>query len=188
MAENKPNQKTMDLNDNSSPAKKKRLLTVINTETGEIEARVNLRTNHYGKSWAAAFPKNFDYLATNLNGEQLRVLMFLMSKLDFGNYIRVTNKTIAKSIGMMGQNVTRAIRGLIDKNIIAVDEVFGVSRIYRLNPAYMYKGKGSAIYSVYDEYAKLRVAAESEKAAQSENDEQQKTDEKSKTDKKSSTN
>ena len=138
-----------------SPAPKQRILTVVNKETGEIEARVNLQNRLERGGWFAFFQKSAVYLAQNLEKEEFRVLMYMISKLDYGNFIRVTNKNIQKNLGMKHENVSRAIRKLIDKNVIAVQEWYGISRIYRMNPNFLHKGKD--IYQTHREYKELRT-------------------------------
>ena len=138
-----------------SPAPKQRILTVVNKETGEIEARVNLQNRLERGGWFAFFQKSAVYLAQNLNKEELRVLMYMISKLDYGNYIRVTNKNIHQNLGMKHSNVARAIRSLIEKNVIAVQEWYGISRIYRMNPNFLHKGRD--FYQTHKEYRELRT-------------------------------
>ena len=137
-----------------SPAQKQRILTVVNKETGEIEARINLQNRLERGGWFAFFQKSAVYLAQNLGKEELRVLMYMISKLDYGNYIRVTNKNIHKNLNMDHSNVARAIRKLIEKNVIAVQEWYGISRIYRMNPNFLHKGKD--VYQTHKEYRDLR--------------------------------
>ena len=137
-----------------SPAQKQRILTVVNKETGEIEARINLQNRLERGGWFAFFQKSAIYLAQNLGKEEFRVLMYMISKLDYGNYIRVTNKNIHKNLNMDHANVARAIRKLIEKNVIAVQEWYGISRIYRMNPNFLHKGKD--IYQTHREYRDLR--------------------------------
>ena len=137
-----------------SPAQKQRILTVVNKETGEVEARVNLQNRLERGGWFAFFQKSALYLAQNLGKEEFRVLMYMISKLDYGNYIRVTNKSIHKNLNVDHANVARAIRKLIDKNIIAVQEWYGISRIYRMNPNFLHKGRD--VYQTHREYRELR--------------------------------
>ena len=154
--------KKIDFN-HDHPAKKKKILTVVNEETGEIEARVNL-TNHMYSSgnWFAFFQKSAVYLAQNLGKDELRVLMFMLSKMDYGNYIRVTNKNICNNLQMQKSNVSRAIRNLLEKNVIAVAEWYGISRIYMMNPTFLHKGKN--FYQTQREYKELREQETTEEA------------------------
>ena len=148
----KRKQKKLDFD---TPAKKQRILTVINQETGEVEARINLQNRLEKGGWFSFFQKSGVYLAQNLGKEELRILFYMMAKMDYGNYIRVTNKNICSNLKMTHGNVTRAIRNLIKKNVIAVQEWYGISRIYRMNPNFMHKGRD--IYHTYHEYKELRA-------------------------------
>jgi len=147
------NKKKLDF-DKENPAVKKKILTVVNEETGEIEARVDLTNRIYTKSWFAFFQKSALYLAQNLGKDELKVLMYMFSKMDYSNIIRVTNKNISGNLGMKPANVSRAIRNLLEKNVIAVQEWYGISRIYRMNPTFLHKGKD--FYQTQREYKELR--------------------------------
>ena len=149
--------KKSDEIDFNVPVKKQRILTVVNPETGEVEARVQLRDRLWSGGWFAFFQKSAAYLAENLNGEQFRVFMFMLTKIDYGNYVRVTNKVISRNLNMKHENVSRAIRGLIEKNIIVVEDTFGISRIYRVNPTFLHKGRD--YYKTHSEYAQIREEA-----------------------------
>lgn len=140
-----------------TPAKKQKILTIVNKETGEVEARINLQNRLEKGGWFPFFQKGAVYLAQNLRGEELRVLFYMMSKMDYGNYIRVTNKNICNNLQMNHGNVTRAIRKLIKSNVIAVQEWYGISRIYRMNPNFMHKGRD--VYQTHREYRDLREEA-----------------------------
>jgi hypothetical protein len=53
-----------------------------------------------------------------LNGESLNVLLFLISRMDYENYIRVSQKEVAEALGMKKQNVSRAVQILRKFSII----------------------------------------------------------------------
>ena len=148
---NKRRKKKLDFD---TPAQKQKILTVVNKETGEVEARINLQNRLEKGGWFPFFQKGAVYLSQNLKGEELRVLFYMMAKMDYGNYIRVTNKSICNNLSMNHGNVTRAIRNLIKKNVIAVQEWYGISRIYRMNPNFMHKGRD--VYHTHHEYKELR--------------------------------
>ncbi len=137
-----------------TPAQKQKVLTVINKETGEVEARINLQNRLERGGWFPFFQKGGVYLAQNLGKDELKILFYMMAKMDYGNYIRVTNKNICNNLKMNHGNVTHAIRKLIEKNVIAVQEWYGISRIYRMNPNFMHKGRD--VYQTHHEYKDLR--------------------------------
>jgi DNA-binding MarR family transcriptional regulator len=90
-----------------------------------------------------AFQDSFEQVAKDpdMTREMFRVLNYLYSKLDFENYILQTQKAVAEELGMNKQNVSRAMRLLIAKQIILESPKVGNVRCYRLNPNYGWKGK-----------------------------------------------
>ena len=69
-----------------------------------------------------------------------RVIMYLMSKLDFENLIQVQQTAIAEALGMQKQNVNRSIKRLLAMEVILEGPKIGRSRCYRLNPHFGWKG------------------------------------------------
>ena len=101
------------------PMPKTKEYTAITGEDNEVKAYlVKARKNGLGVNWVAIYQTALEWLAkTNLQNQEYRVLMYLMSKLDFENYIRVTQTSIADALKIKQSNVSRAIRGLIDHDI-----------------------------------------------------------------------
>lgn len=93
--------------------------------------------------WFMAFQDAFEEIAKDdeLKGESFRVLMYMFSKLDFENYIQLTQKDIAEALGMNKQHVSRAIRLLSSKKVVLEGPKVGRSKCYRLNANYGWKGK-----------------------------------------------
>ena len=88
------------------------------------------------------FQDSLEIIATDkdITGETLRVLMILMSSLEFDNYITIKQVAIAEKLKMQKTHVSRAIKLLVDKSIILkVKE--GTTTGYKLNPTYGWKGK-----------------------------------------------
>lgn len=77
----------------------------------------------------------------DLTGEQMRVLMFVMGKLDFENWLRLSQAEIAKELGMKRPHVSRAINKLVEKGIIHKGPKVGTSWTYRLDPNFGWKGR-----------------------------------------------
>jgi predicted transcriptional regulator len=67
--------------------------------------------------------------------------MFLMARLDFENWIQVTQQEISEKISIKKSNVSRAIALLENKGIILRGPKAGRSYAFRLNPYYGWKGK-----------------------------------------------
>lgn len=75
-----------------------------------------------------------------MTGEQWRVFAYLVSRLDFDNYLKVSQKDIAEELRMQKSHVSRAMKGLVDLNVIAVGPMAGRSKTYRLNPRIAHRG------------------------------------------------
>lgn len=124
------------------------IMSKIDMETGEVEqyAVVPIRRKVLTGGFFMAIQEGFLYLAQlNLTGEQLRVLLHIMGKLDFDNYICLTQKEVAEALNMKKQNVSRAFKILTEKGIIHEGPKVGRTKTYRLDPHFGYKGKAKNI-------------------------------------------
>jgi len=114
-------------------------------KTGEIKGYIPLKEKkekNLGKDWVALYQKAISAIADmNLPNEQYRVFLKLLSKVDFDNYLRVSQTEIANELSMKRPNVTKAIKALCDKNIIVKGLPAGKFKTYRLNPFIAHKGK-----------------------------------------------
>jgi len=93
--------------------------------------------------WFMAFQDSFEEIAKDpdMTGENYRVLMYLYSKLDFENFIQQSQKDIAEGLGMRKENISRAMKLLVEKQIVLEGPKIRRSKCYRLNPHYGWKGK-----------------------------------------------
>ena len=132
----------------------------INPETGEIErqyAIVPITKKKLRGGFFMAIQEGFLYLAQlNLTGEQHRVLLYIMGKLDFENYICLTQKSVGESLGMRKQHVSRAFKGLIKHGVIHEGPKVGRTKTYRLDPGFGYKGKSKNYEKVKKALQKAR--------------------------------
>ena len=117
------------------------------------------------KDFFFMFQKSLELIASceELNGTDLKVFMFLLSQLDFENYISVTQKRIVEHTKIKQQNVSSALTKLTKLNIIEkipLDDLKG----YRLNPSYAWKGKISEFQK--DEKERKKRAASEAKIVQ----------------------
>lgn len=114
------------------------LLGKNNEVTGYIS---KVRVNKLGRDYFVGFRSGFEGLASmDLTGEQYKVLMYLFSQLDFDNFLKITQKDIAEKLNLKVPNVSRAIKGLVERDIIAVGPMAGHSKTYRLNPRIAHRG------------------------------------------------
>ncbi len=90
-----------------------------------------------------AFQEAFEMLATDkdLNGQTMKVLMFLMSRLSFENFIGIEQKSIVDKLEMHKTDVSLAIKKLVEKGILEKGPKLGRSGTYKLNPFYGWKGR-----------------------------------------------
>ena len=121
-------------------------LQQIDSETGEIidgfvAYVVPKRKNGFGQGWLAMAQNGAEILAqSNLSGNDFKVLMKLLSVLDYENLIQVSQAEIARELNMHRQHVQRSIKRLMDLGIVLEGVKIGISRSYRLNPNFGWKG------------------------------------------------
>jgi len=123
----------------------KKHIEQVDVETGEILGRMVWvpYKPRLTERWFMAFQDTFIEIAKDpdMTGETMKVLMYLFGKLDFENFIQQSQQDIAKALGMKKQNISRAIRVLVSKQIIFEGPRVGRSKCFRLNPNYGWKGK-----------------------------------------------
>lgn len=92
--------------------------------------------------WFMTFQQAMTALAKDraIRGEPRAVLDFLMGRLTFENYIVVPQSEVAAELEMHKQNVSRAIKVLVDREILEEGPKLGRTRSYKLNPHYGWKG------------------------------------------------
>ncbi len=95
------------------------------------------------EGWFMAIQEAFIALAKDkaLSGRPMRVLTYMMGKLNWENYIAVTQAEIADELGLHKQDVNGAISLLVERGILQRGPKLGRSWSYRLNSAYGWKGK-----------------------------------------------
>lgn len=130
-------------NNNIVPLPKENEYIALTDEKQQVTGFITYkRKNHLGVNWVAFYQTALEWLATqNLPNQEYRVLIYLMSKLDFENYLRVTQLKVAEALNMKQSAVSRAIKGLLERDIIITGPQLGTAKTYRLNPRMAYKGK-----------------------------------------------
>jgi biotin operon repressor len=118
----------------------------VDMDTGEIldyslVAMQHKIPNGFAEGWVAMAQGAMEMLAaSDLRGDDLRVLLLLMARLDFENLIQLEQTLIAEKLGLHKQNVNRSIKRLVDIGCLLEGPKIGRSRTYRLNPSYGWKG------------------------------------------------
>lgn len=136
-------------------------LQQIDSETGEIidgfvAYVVPKRKNGFGQGWLAMAQNGAEILAqSNLSGNDFKVLMKLLSVLDYENLIQVSQAEIARELNMHRQHVQRSIKRLLDLGIVLEGVKIGISRSYRLNPNFGWKGSAKGHREALHDHLKL---------------------------------
>ena len=141
--ENLKNSAEENLKENivSLPKKEKKYY-VVTDDDGNIKGYFPIKNKNLGKDWIALYQQAISAIADmNLPNEQYRVFLKLLSKVDFENFLRVSQQNIADELNMKQPNVAKAIKALCEKNIIVEGPRAGLNKTYRLNPYIGYKGK-----------------------------------------------
>lgn len=131
-------------------------------DTGEVEDGALVwvpkkAKSQFGRDW---FQMAQDTLRTinqhrkDLGLEGIVVFNALMARLDFENYIQVSQSDIADELEMKPSNVSRAVKKLIDHGFIKVGPKVGRSFTYQLHPDLAWKGKSKAHFSAREKARK----------------------------------
>jgi len=140
-----------------------RRIASVDQKTGEILDGVivycAVKRNPYAKGWIMNSQEALELLASDkdLTKESLRILMFLMARLDFENWIQITQNEIAETLDINKGNVSKAVSLLEAKGILIRGPKVGRSYAFRLNPYFGWKGKVKNL----DDYRQKENDAES---------------------------
>ena len=108
---------------------------------GDIDAIDKYFERNLGKGWVALYQDAVSMIADwNLPNEQYRVFLKLLGKLDFDNYLRISQKNISEELDIKQPHVSRAIKALEQREIIIEGPRAGLNKTYRLNPYVAHKG------------------------------------------------
>lgn len=122
-----------------------RNIEMVDSETGEVLRGFPVffpRKFIFQERFFMLFQDQIGELATDreMTGESLRLLMFLFSKMDFENYVYISQMEIAEQLAIARSSVCRAMKLLVEKKVVIVSGK-GMNKRYRLNPIYGWKGK-----------------------------------------------
>ena len=126
---------------------RRKKIVSVDQNTGKILEGVivycGVKNNPYNTGWFMTSQDALETLASDedISKEAFRILMFLMARLDFENWIQVTQKEICEKTNIKKSNVSRGISLLEKKGIILRGPKIGRSNAFRLNPYFGWKGK-----------------------------------------------
>ena len=133
-----------------------RFLIIVDKDTGEIEANMKLPDRTFGKQrWFAMFQDAMTWISGqhDMTGEQLKVMLNLIGRMEYDNRIIFKTKDVADAVGIHPNHVSRALKVLREKDIIYKDP--NNDKIYKLNPHIGHKGTLNYGNNVV-EFAKLK--------------------------------
>lgn len=118
-------------------------------ETGEVEEGTLMwvprkEQSQFGTGWfkmAQSTMLRVNAERKTLGLEGIVVFNALMARLDFQNFIQVSQSDIAKELEMKPSNVSRAIKRLVDLGFIRTGPKVGKSYTYQLHPELAWKGR-----------------------------------------------
>jgi len=125
--------------------------SIVNIETEDVVIITPKKKIPKGVRWFMGFQELIEELSTDkeLDGVDLRILLFLIANMDFENWIQVSQKTISKKLKINIPNISRTIKKLKNKKIIEVAKR-GRMNIYRLNPEIAWKGSYKELQKYYE--------------------------------------
>ena len=133
----------------------------IDHQTGEVVEGfvayvVPKRKNGFQKGWMAMAQDAMMMLAqSNLTGNDMKVMWAMLARLDYENLIQVNQAEVAEEIGMNRHNVNRSIKKLIEMGVVLEGVKIGISRSYRLNPNFGWKGSAKGHREALHEHLKV---------------------------------
>lgn len=123
-----------------------RRIDQIDTETGEIigNALTIIPVKHqnaFKRGWVAMSQPETEIIAlSDLTGDDLRVFLMIVARLDFENFILINQSELARKMGMRQPHVSRSLKRLVDMEVLIEGPRAGASRTYHLNPTFGWKG------------------------------------------------
>ena len=133
----------------------------IDQQTGEVVEGfvayvVPKRKNGFQKGWMAMAQEAMMMLAqSNLTGNDMKVMWAMLARLDYENLIQVNQSEVAEQVGMNRHHVNRSIKKLIELGVVLEGVKIGISRSYRLNPNFGWKGSAKGHREALHEHLKV---------------------------------
>lgn len=140
----------------------RRNVVSVDQETGEVMDGALVWVSNRPKvreGWFMGFQEAFLELAKDveLAGQPMRVLLVLLARLDWENYIAVSQSEIGKELGLRPNRVSEAFRLLREKGVIELGPQVGQAKTYRLNPGYAWRGSVSNLHKARAQRLSLAV-------------------------------
>ena len=98
---------------------------------------------------------NDDACSKQFNRQRHEGYVAMLARLDYENLIQVNQAEVSEQVGMNRHNVNRSIKKLIELGVILEGVKIGISRSYRLNPNFGWKGSAKGHREVLHEHLKV---------------------------------
>lgn len=122
----------------------------VDLDTGELleGAVVGMffpkRQNGFGKGWVAMSQNAMLELAkSGIGAQDWQVFAVVVAKLDFENYLLLSQAEIGDELGMKAPNVSASIKRLESLGVLLRGPKAGRSSTFRLNPSFGWKGSAT---------------------------------------------
>lgn len=118
----------------------------VDVETGEVHDTfplLVLAKPKLAEDWLMVMQEALVAVAQDrdLGWEAGRVLMLLMGRVDFENYVRLPQKEIGELLDMKAPHVSRAVATLVERKLLLKGPKVSGSWTYRLNSQVAWRGK-----------------------------------------------
>ena len=132
----------------------------IDHQTGEVVEGfvayvVPKRKTDFRKDGWQWLKKQMMLAQSNLTGNDMKVMWAMLARLDYENLIQVNQAEVSEQVGMNRHNVNRSIKKLIELGVILEGVKIGISRSYRLNPNFGWKGSAKGHREALHEHLKV---------------------------------
>jgi biotin operon repressor len=135
----------------------------VDLATGELLEGATLavvfprRRNGFTTGWVAMAQDPLMKLAqADLGQVAMRVLFALLAKLDFENYLVVSHAELARELGLLRPNISRAVARLVEEGVLLVGPRVHQKGTYTLNPQYGWKGSARGHQDALQQRMKAR--------------------------------
>ena len=114
--------------------------------TGEVLEGVpvfcGVKRNPYATGWVMNSQEALEIIAKDkeITGRIHRILWFLVARLDFENWIQISQKEICEELNMRKEDVSSGVKVLETKRILIRGPKVGRSYSFRINPNFGWKG------------------------------------------------
>jgi len=119
------------------------LKEMVDRDTGEIfHIPIFTRSTYKGGGFFMAMQEGFIHLAKlGLKGQEMQILMYVFGKLDFENWIRISQTEISNELEIARPHISSAFKTFVDQGILHKGPKVGTSWTYRLDPSFGVKGR-----------------------------------------------